>query len=314
MRRKRKAAVLVTGLLGTVFGGTARAQTPFADAVRAAEAGRVDRAYALIQRAAAAEPDSAPVQFWLGEIATLKARAAGFGFTGFLAARKARAGFARAAQLHPFNRDYLQGLTEFLAQAPGIVGGDRDSALVLARRLRSEDDVRGTLVLADVLRQGGAAERRRADSLVAALLAAHPGDPLAMGGAANYFGLTGRPGRGVPLDSALVARDSTDALARYGLARLLVMERHPRRAQPQLAWLLARAAQVVAVAATPGAPGRRFWFSPADAWLLLGRTYRQLGVADSARACYRRALALDPGYAQARRALDSMPASASTSP
>jgi tetratricopeptide (TPR) repeat protein len=282
-------------------------QDPSAGALAAARRGHLDSAYVLIRRAAAAAPDSAPVQFWLGEIAAVKASSAGVSFAGFTAARRAKAGFARAVELEPDNPDYLQGLAEFLVQAPGIVGGDRDSGLALAEHLRRVDAVRGILVEADILQRAGRRGRAQADSLIEALTDAYPEDRAATGGAANYFGMTGRPERGVPLYDKLARRDSSDLAARYGVARLLVMEgREPSRAEAHLRFVLAHSAELVAEAGTPGAPGRRFWFSPASAWWNLGQTYRQLGLTDSARICYQRALALSPGMRQARLSLDSL--------
>ena len=303
----RLATVLALAAAVCSLPRQARAQDPFAGAVAAAERGQLDSAYDLISRAAKAEPDSAPVQFWLGEIAAVKARSSGFSFGAFLAARRSRAGFAQAARLDPANLDYLQGLAEFLAQAPGITGGDRDSARAIAARLEALDPVRAAVVESDVLRAGGARERRGADSVIARLLGRYPADRLARSAAANYWALTGRLERAEALFVELVALDSTDASARFGLARVLVEERRdPRLAQRQLRFLLGHAALVVAQAATPGAPGRRFWFSPGGAWLALGQTWRQLGEADSARACYREALRLAPDLAPARAALDSL--------
>ena len=279
----------------------------YAAARAAAEHGQMDSAYELIRRAAAAEPDRAPVQFWLGEIATFKARSAGFSLAGFTAARRAKAGFGRAVRLDPANPDYLQVFAEFLSQAPGIAGGDRDSALGLAAHLERVDAVRGTIVMADVLHRGNARDRQRADSMIAQLLAEYPADRVAQGGAGNYYAITGRPQLGVPLYQGLVDRDSTDGLARYGLARLLVMTgRQPRRAQRQLHYVLGHVHELVAQALTLGAPGRRFWFSPAAAWLMLGRTYRQLDMNDSARVCYEHALAIEPQLKGTRAALDSL--------
>ena len=247
------------------------------------------------------------MQFWLGEIAAFKARSAGFGFAGFAAARRSKAGFARAVRLAPDNPDYLQGLAEFLAQAPGIVGGDRDSALGLAEHLWRVDAVRGTLLLADIRRRGRARDRAQADSLVDALMVAYPEDRVAQGGAANYWAQTGRPQRGVAPYRKLVARDSTDGPARYGLARMLVAAgQEPLLAQRHLRYVIAHASAAAAEAGPPGSPARAFYVSTAGAWWRLGQTYRQLGMADSARLCYRRALALNPGMRQARMSLDSL--------
>lgn len=282
-------------------------QDLYGRALASAQRGQLDSAYALIRQAAAAAPDSAAVQFWLGEIAAFKARSSGVSIAGFTAARRAKAGFARAVSLAPDNPDYLQGLAEFLALAPGIVGGDRDSALELAEHLRRVDAVRGMLVLADIGRRGKDRDRAQADSLVSALIVAYPEDRVAQGGAANYWAQTGRPQQGVTLYRKLVARDTTDGPARYGLARMLVAAaQEPRVAQLHLHYVLAHADAMAAEAGTVGSTGRGFYFSPGSAWWRLGQTYRQLGMADSARLCYQRALALSPGMRQARMSLDSL--------
>ncbi len=305
---RRLATALTASLLLTAIAARGQAQDSYAAARGAAERGQLDSAYRLILRAADAEPDRAPVQFWMGEIAAFKARSSGFSIAGFTAARRAKSGFGRAVRLEPDDPDYLQVFAEFLSQAPGIVGGDRDSALALAERLRRVDPVRGTIVLADIVHQGGAQDRARADSMVAGLIAEYPADRVALGGAGNYYAITARPELGVPLYRAMVERDSADGEARFGLARLLVTTgREPRRAREQLRYVLDHSADVVAEAATPGAPGRRFWFNPAAAWVLLGGAYRQLGERDSARAAYERALALEPDSRAARMALDSLP-------
>ena len=284
-----------------------RSQDLLSRSLGAAQRGQLDSAYALIRRAAEAQPDSAAVQFWLGQIAAFKARSAGVSFAGFAAARRSKAGFARAVSLAPDNPDYLQGLAEFLGQAPGIVGGDRDSGLALAEHLRQVDAVRGTLVMADLRRRGKARERALADSLVDALVVAYPEDRVAQGGAANYWAQTGRPQRGVTLYRKLVARDSTDGPARYGFARMLVAAaEEPRLAQVHLQYVLAHTASMAVEVGAAGSTTGRGYFSPAGAWWRLGQTYRQLGMADSARFCYQRALALSPGMRQARMSLDSL--------
>jgi len=302
----RLATILALCALLSVFSIRAHAQDP-ASALAAARRGQLDSAYTLIRRAAAAQPDSAAVQFWLGEIAAFKARTSGIGIAGFTAARRSKAGFARAVALEPDNPNYLQGLAEFLAQAPGIVGGDRDSAVRLAEHLERVDAVRGALVLADIRRRGGRRDRAAADSLVYALMVAYPEDRIAQGGAANYWAQTGRPDRGAALYFKLVERDSTDVPARFGLARMLVAAgQQPRLAQHHLQYVLAHAADLTSEGGAPSLPGRGYYFSPASAWWRLGQVYRQLGLADSARICYRRALVLSPGMRQARMSLDSL--------
>jgi tetratricopeptide (TPR) repeat protein len=271
------------------------AQDLLAQARALYDRGRLDSALTIIRRSAEQEPNRAEAHYWLGMIAAGKAQNSG-GLGRVTNASRSKAGFSRAVQLSPDNPDYLEGLVMFLGNAPGLFGGNRDSAIVLAERVRRLDEVRGTFLLANLLRRGTERQRPRADSLVDAISRARAGDRTVQIGAAQYFAGTQRPDRALPLFERVAARDSTDLVARYGVARnLVVLLRDPRRAQGILRWVIAN---------NPRTGDERI--EPAAPWWRLGQTWVQLGQPDSARSAYQHSLEINARFEQARRSLDSL--------
>jgi len=273
----------------------ARAQDLLVRARAAAERGSLDTAYALIQLAAEGQPDRAEVHFWLGQIASSRAAQLG-NFSALGVARQAKRGFARAVELEPDNPTYLEALAGYLSGAPGIAGGDKDSARVLAERLLRLDASRGTFVLAGLLANGESRDKARADSLVEGFARRDGGDRAAEVRVAGFWAQTDRAERALSVGERMLSRDSSDAVAGYLVARYLVaLRRDPRRAQRLLRYALAHQPP-------PGGPN----FLLFSAWWRLGQSYVQVGQPDSARAAFLQALRLNPNFPQARLSLDSL--------
>jgi len=292
------AGAVVAAVIGCAVPRAARAQDFLLEARAAAERGAMDSAYAFLQRAVEAEPDRAEAHFWLAQVAgTRAARHRSIG--SFFLARKAKREFARAVQLEPTNPLYLEGLGRYLARAPGIVGGDRDSAISLARNLLLLDRMRGTSLLVEIyLRRGDAGDRARADSLIEAFAASPSGGREGRIRLASFFAYTGRAERALPVAETLVAEDSTDAVGRYVLGSTLVaLRRDPQAAARHLRWAIEHPPPITT-------DGRQFW--PPGAWWRLGQAFAQLDEADSARAAWQEALRLQPGFRPVRAALDSL--------
>jgi len=288
----RCAALLV---VATAVVPAVHAQGLFDRARSALDRGQVDSAYELIQLAADAQPDRAEVQWLLGEIACRKAGSAGPLGVGL--ARKCKAALSRAVELAPDSLTYLESLAGYLSQAPGVVGGDKDSALKLAERVRQRDDARGDVLAANLLWSGDAAAKARADSLAEGALARHPAERLVQLRVAAWWASTGRPERALALYEGMAARDPQDAVVRFFLGRQLVlMKRDLRRAQEQLRF----------AAAAPAPPPGTQSFTPGAPWYRLGQSYLQLGMPDSARICFEQALRINPQLQPARLALDSL--------
>jgi len=236
------------------------------------------------------------VQWLLGEIACRKAGSAG-PIDAFTLARKCKAAFARAVELAPDSLTYLEGLANYLSQAPGIAGGDKDSALKLAGLVRQRDDARGDLLTANLLWSGDAAAKARADSLAEGALGRHPTDRLVQLRAGAWWASTNRPERALAVYEGMVARDPQDPIARFFVGRQLVLlRRNLRRAQEHLRF----------AAAAPAPPAGAQSFTPGAPWYRLGQSYVQLGMSDSARICFEQALKINPQLQPARLSLDSL--------
>jgi tetratricopeptide (TPR) repeat protein len=274
------------------------AQSLYDRAQAAYQRNQVDSAYDLIQLAAEAEPNRAEVQWLLGDLACTKAGRVG-GLSAFGLARKCKAGFSRAVELAPDSLKYLEALASYLSQAPGIAGGDKDSAMKLAELVRQRDDVRGAFLLAGLWWPGSAESKARSDSAIEAVARAHGGDRSVQWRVAGWWSGTNRGERALAAYEGIVARDPKDAVARFFVGRQLVLlKREPRRAQEHL--------RFAAAAAVPAAAPGAYTFTLGAPWYRLGQTYVQLGMPDSARICFERALQINPQLDAARASLDSL--------
>lgn len=273
------------------------AQDLLVQARAAAERGAMDTAYTLLVRAVDAQPNRAEAHFWLAEVAGTRASEHRNLVSSYLLARRSKRAFARAVQLEPENPAYLEGFGRFLTMAPGIVGGDHDSARGIGEHLLRLDPMRGTFLLVQVLGRGTPAERARADSLVEAF-AAHPsGGREGMVRLGIYFSRN-RPERALPIGEWLVAQDSTDPLGQMVLgASLVSLRRDPAAAARHLRWSLQHPPPVTT-------DGRQYW--PPIIWWMLGQAEVQAGRPDSARAAFRQTLRLAPGFRRAKLSLDSL--------
>jgi len=81
--------------------------------------GLLDSAYQLIQQAVHESPGNAELHDWLGEIAGRKAASGGL-LAAVGPARRSQAGSARTVRLAPDNPIYLEGLANYLYQAPAL--------------------------------------------------------------------------------------------------------------------------------------------------------------------------------------------------
>ena len=293
MRTLFFAAWLLAGVCRPVA-----AQDLLLQARAVAERGGMDSAYSLLKRAVEVEPNRAEAHFWLAQVAGTEA-AHRWAVGAFFLAKRAKREFVRAVQLDPTNSLYLEGLGRFLVRAPGIVGGDRDSARALALNLAKLDPMRSTSLLVELLwRSRAPGDRARADSVIEAF-AQHPsGGREGQIRLAMFLSRTAKAERALPIAQRLVADDSSEAVGRWLLGGTLVtLHRDPQSAARNLRWALDHPPPITV-------DGREFW--PPAVWWYLGQAYAQQGQADSARSCYRAALRLEPAFRPARAAMDSL--------
>ena len=294
--RSGSAVLLGATALAALGARPAAAQDLLPLARAAAERGRMDSAYTLLVRSVDAQPNRAEAQFWLAQVAATLA-AERRNLSSFGLARRAKRAFGRAVQLEPRNPQYVEGLGRYLAAAPGIVGGDRDSARSLGDYLLGVDPMRGTFLLVGLLRRGNDRDKARADSLVEAFAARPTGGREGLVRLGLYFS-RGYPERALPVGERLVREDAADPLGRVVLGGALVaLRREPEVAARHLRYALDHPPAVTT-------DGRQYW--PPSIWFRLGQAYLQMDRPDSARAALQEALRLEPGFRPAKQALDSL--------
>ena len=258
----------------------------------------MDSSYIILLRAVELQPNRAEAHFWLAEVAaTLADRHRNV--RSFFLAKRGKKAFARAVQLEPQNPVYLEGLGRFLARAPGIVGGDRDSALVVALNLTRLDRMRGVSLLVELDVSGGRpADLAAANVLIEAFAAKPTGGRQGLVRLAGFYTSTRNVERALPIGERLVADDSADAVGRFVLGEALVtLRRDPRAAVRHLTWAIEHPPPITT-------DGEQYW--PPVVWWRLGQAYAQLGVADSAREAWQTAMRLQPGFRPAKASLDSL--------
>jgi len=106
-------------------------------------------ALTLLKEALSIEPGSSDVHVYLAEAYGQKIQNSGV-FDKMGLAKTIRKASERAVTADPKNIDALESLMEFHAEAPGIVGGDKDKARDLAERIAQLNAVRGDFARATI--------------------------------------------------------------------------------------------------------------------------------------------------------------------
>ena len=106
---------------------------------------QMERAEALLEKAVKYDDNNADYQHWYATAScNLASSASMFSALGY--AKRCKKAYETALKLAPENpRSYI-ALGSFLAQAPGIAGGDKAQALALAQQLKKLDEVQGWLL------------------------------------------------------------------------------------------------------------------------------------------------------------------------
>lgn len=99
--------------------------------------GDFKQSIAYFERAAAAEPENARYQHWLGRPGCRAETANPFSAPGY--ASKARQFFERSVALNPRNQEAVNDLFSYYLEAPGFLGGGIDKAAALTERIKSND-------------------------------------------------------------------------------------------------------------------------------------------------------------------------------
>lgn len=264
-------------------------RAPLALGHRALLEGNADEAIRRLERALEHDADNAEAHRWLARAYARKARRSNR-FQQAAMAGRIRRHFEAAVRLAPDDVRARRDLLQFYLIAPRIVGGGRDRAEAQARALAERDPMQGRIAAAWLAETGGDVEGAKRE--LQAAIGDHPDRPeplLALGALQQR------------------AREWEAALATY--RRLAA--RHPSERETQ--YQLGRVASESGHALADGAAAlEQFVAGPASeedaalatAWHRLGAIRERQGDRPRAAAAYRRALELDPGMDESRRALE----------
>gem|GEM_PF-591444 len=141
---------------------------------------RGDRALAVkyLAKAVAIAPDHAELQFEYGAASSLYAGSLGMSFAALGAARRGRDAMQKAVALAPSNLMFRQGLLEFYAGAPSLVGGGMKQAHAQAEAIAALDPNQGAFAHANLHRAEG--DHPAALSSLASILERDPDNYIAL--------------------------------------------------------------------------------------------------------------------------------------
>lgn len=112
-------------------------------------AGEPKKAIGFLETATAMRPDHADAHYWLGAAnGEMAAKASVFSAASY--AKACKNSFERALSLDAAHVEARAGLVEYLISAPGFLGGDKDKALLEAKKIRELDKARGLSEMANV--------------------------------------------------------------------------------------------------------------------------------------------------------------------
>lgn len=113
--------------------------------------GDLKSASAYLEKAVAADPDNSEAHHWLGKAYGRRAETASFLSAPGLAS-KCRRSFERAVAVAaaPGNVEAMADLLEYYLEAPGFLGGGRDKAAAMAKRIAEADRAEGEFAWAKI--------------------------------------------------------------------------------------------------------------------------------------------------------------------
>lgn len=213
---------IVIGLVLLVFGTTFGQETSlspdarvFLESSRRAYANdKFDDAVKFAKKATQLEPGASVCQLWLG-IAYSEKTQSGWFASKLLNARRCRKAFERAVELDSSSIDAREGLIEFHVRAPGVAGGNMETAWAQVEFIMQNDSMRGHLAAAYIY------ERKDEDTSAAetALLNAVAADTTSLLAQLRLAGFYTRQGMFKKADTVLTAAaESGDRKALLNLA------------------------------------------------------------------------------------------------
>lgn len=242
-----------------------------------------------LEKATQLDPDSSVYHDWLGR---------GYGGEAaqersFLLARRVKKEFQAAVQKDSSNVAARRDLEEYLLDAPWIVGGSKDDALVQVNAIAQTDAVQGHLAKAEYETALGKADLAVEEYAAALSLKPRSIDPYLE--AANYYGLKGDGTQLTTLVEEAAQVSSKDARLPFyrGVAHIIMGTNFPLAEENLKSYLAS-------------SPERSDWPSHSMARYWLGQLYEKQGNKMAAAEQYRDAVGLDSDNREAKRALSQL--------
>jgi tetratricopeptide (TPR) repeat protein len=252
------------------------------------QAGNSELAVDSAEKAASIAPTNAQAQFWLGN-----AYGSHIGKVGMLSkmslAPKLRDAFEATIRLDPNNLDARESILQYYLQAPSVVGGGKDKALVQVKEIAKRDVARGHLAQAQIY----LADKNTAAALKSyeAAYAAKPSDAsirLALG---IGYQQANRWNDAFKHFRAWAAQDDKAGVAWYQIGRSSALSGQ----------LLDEG--IAALKKYLGMPHGANEPQNKHAYYRLGQLYAKAGKNTDAKVAFQSALKLDPGYKEVKAEL-----------
>ena len=242
-----------------------------------------DNAVTEAERAVRADPGNSEYHQWLGRACGGKAEQT----RSFFLARRVKKEFEEAVRLDGSNISARRDLTDFLIEAPWILGGSKEKARQQAEAISALDPVQGRLALAAVWLGENKIDQAAAE--YQRVLAAAPAkvEPY-LEIAAFYERRENGDALDRTVDAAAHVNSADPRLGYYrAAARILKGDRLPEAEQLLRSYVV----EVPARSDFPSYAAAREW---------LGRLFEKVGKRNEAAEQYRVAVQLDPGRESAR--------------
>lgn len=287
---------LIVAVLLCLLAAPAPAQEPLAAPIAAVRDAMRSRAFDLaVERGEAAVealPDSAVAWLWLGQACAAQAQTASF-FARPRWATRSKDAFEKAVLLDPRNPEALFALMQYMAMAPGIVGGDDERARELAAQMAALDPIWGHLATGS-LALAIDEDKTAAESAYRTALDADPDSLRARQSLGALYSNEKRWSDARAVWDAQLQRKPDDGFAIYAIGRLAALSGE------DLERGLAMLDRYIALADKPADIGE------APAHWRRGLVLDHLDRREEAIESIRKALALDANMADARKDLERL--------
>jgi tetratricopeptide (TPR) repeat protein len=240
------------------------------------------------EQAVALDGQSSNAHLWLGRAYGTQAQSAGK-LSQFGLAKKAKAEFERAVALDANNLEARDGMISFYLGAPGILGGSAEKAREQAAEVQKRDALRGAFAYARIAEDQK--DLAGAERVYRSAVAAFPESLSARYALGLLLTRAERFDEAFAEFDSILAAHPDELNATYQIGRTGALSgRQLDRAEQALKTFLA-------------APPRENTPRPAGAHWRLGMVYEKQGKKDLAAEEYRKSLAIDPSFTEAKKSL-----------